>query len=180
MNASREQPRRLIPSSSYLPAFFLVGFCDSEMSKAKVFEIVKDRIQVNVAYIDKVIIICSDRIEGVQVEAIKQCMDWLQFKNYKQKFSFIYNKSDRLTERLKEENLAFMCHKLDADLTTTLNEERDGFTYQTKLNQSLGFPRDAKYEDVKDDLKNLMAITLAETMPKKRICLEKQSGCTIL
>ena len=167
----------LINTSKFL---FLIGFCDSELSKTKVFEIVKDRLEVNVAYIDKVIIICSDRIEAVQVEAIKQCMDWLQFKDYKQKFSFIYNKSDRLTEKLKEENLAFMCHKLDADLTTKFDEERDGFTYQTKLNQCLGFPLGAKYEDVREDLKNLMAITLAETMPQKRIHLEKDSGCTIL
>ena len=157
-----------------------IGFCDSKMNKAQVFNAIKDRVEVNVAYIDKVIIICSDRIEGVQVSAIKECMKWLQFKDYKEKFSFIYNKSDRLTEMEKMTNLAYMCDELDADLTTRFEEKRSGLTYQTKLNQALGFKRDAKYEEVKIDLKNLMAIILADTMPNKRICLDKKSSCTIL
>ena len=148
------------------------------MSRAQVFDAIKDRVEVNVAYVDKVIIICSGRIEAVQVKAIKQCMDWLQFKSYKTKFSFIYNKSDQLTDAEKIHNLGYMCEKLDADLTTRFEEKRDGLSYQTKLNQPLGFPRDAKYEDVKNDLKNLMAVTLAET--PERICFDKQSGCTIL
>ena len=150
------------------------------MSRGQVFNAIKDRVEVNVAYIDKVIIICSDRIEGVQVEAIKECMKWLQFKHYKEKFSFIYNKSDRLTEVEKMTNLAYMCDELDADLTTRFEENRSGLTYQTKLNQALGFKRDAKYEEVKNDLKNLMAITLADTMPDKRICLDQKRSCIIL
>ena len=148
------------------------------MSKAQVFEAIKDRVEGNVAYVDKIIIICSGRIEAVQVKAIKQCMEWLQFKTYKTKFSFIYNKSDQLTDAEKINNLGYMCEKLDADLTTKFDEERDGFIYQTKLNQPLGFPREAKYEDVKNDLKNLMAITLADT--SERICFDQKSGCTIL
>ena len=44
------------------------------LSETQVFNAIKERVEVNVAEIDKVIIICSDRIEGVQVAAIKKCM----------------------------------------------------------------------------------------------------------
>ena len=44
-----------------------LGFCDSVLSETQVFNAIKERVEVNVAEIDKVIIICSDRIEGVQV-----------------------------------------------------------------------------------------------------------------
>ena len=160
--------------------YILSGFCDSKLSKSQVFNAIKEKVEVNVARIDKVIIICADRIEKVQVDAIKECMKWLQFKDHKEKFSFIYNKSDRLTEIEKMTNLAYMCDELDADLTTKFVEQRDGLTYQIKLNQALGFPRDANYNEVKTDLEKLMAITLAETMPDKRICLDQKSSCTIL
>ena len=149
------------------------------MSKKQVFELIKDKVKVNVAYVDKVIIICSGRIEAVQVEAIKQCMEWLQYKSYKTNFSFIYNKSDQCDDVEKVENLGYMCHELDADSTTRFEEKRDGFKYQTKLNQPLGFPKNAKYEDVKTELKNLMAITLANPNPN-RITFDKASSCKIL
>ena len=159
------------------------GFCDSVLSKTQVFNAIKERVEVNVVEIDKVIIICSDRIEGVQVSAIKECMKWLQFKEHKEKFSFIYNKSDGLTHMEKVRNLAYMCDSLDGDLTTRFEDRRSGTPKETNLNHALGFPRDAKYENVKEDLETLMAITLANAMPEKRIVLHKKSiveSCTIL
>jgi 2-oxoglutarate dehydrogenase complex dehydrogenase (E1) component-like enzyme len=135
-------------------------------------------------FIDKVIIVCSNRLEAVQVMAIKRCMEWLKFKDHKDNFSFILNKSDNLTENERTSSLAFMCEKLDFDLTKCFEETRDDFTYQIPLNQALGFPRDATYQKVEDSLKNLMAITLTETMPDnkriKRIELHpRQSKCII-
>ena len=147
------------------------------MTREEVFKIIKDRVEVNVAYVDKVIIVCSGRIEREQVEAIKQCMEWLQFKDFKQNFSFIYNKSEQLTDAEKDDNLAHMCSELNADLTTKFEENRNGIIYQIKKNQALGFPRDAKHEDVRNDLKSLMAITLAKS--QERIGLDTQWGCTI-
>ena len=135
-------------------------------------------------FIDKVIIVCSNRLEAVQVMAIKRCMEWLKFKDHKDNFSFILNKSDNLTENERTSSLAFMCDKLDADLTKCFEEKRDGYTYQIPFNQALGFPRDATYQEVKDSLKNLIAITLAEMMPDgkriERIELHpQQSRCII-
>ena len=159
-----------------------LGFCDSVLSETQVFNAIKERVEVNVAEIDKVIIICSDRIEGVQVAAIKKCMKWLQFNDHKEKFSFIYNKSDRLTKMEKIKNLAYMCDSLDADLTTRFEDRRSGSPKQTKLNHALGIPREATYANVIEDLATLLAITLAN--PKqKRINIQTKSiveGCKIL
>ena len=169
------------PSLINLYDHFL-GFCDSVLSETQVFNAIKERVEVNVAEIDKVIIICSDRIEGVQVAAIKKCMKWLQFNDHKEKFSFIYNKSDRLTKMEKIKNLAYMCDSLDADLTTRFEDRRSGSPKQTKLNHALGFPREATYASVKEDLATLMAITLANPKPE-RITLHTKSireSCTIL
>lgn len=157
-----------------------IGFCDSVLTEDEVFKSIKHTLEANVIYIDKVIILSSNRLEAVQVKAISQCMDWLKFKDHKKKFSFILNKSDNLTENEKMESLAFICDKLDADLTTSFEEKRGDLTYQIPLNQAFGFPRNAKYEEVEDSLKNLIAITLAEIEPENRIELHpRKSMCVI-
>ena len=146
----------------------------------EVFNAIKHSLEANVIFIDKVIIVCSNRLEDVQVKAITQCMDWLKFKDHKKKFSFILNKSDNLTENEKMESLAFICDKLDADLTMCSSEERNGLTYQIPLNQALGFPRGAKYQEVEDSLKTLIDITLAETKPVERIRLHPREKMCII
>ena len=166
-----------------------LGFCDSTLSEKKVYDAIKDRVKANVVEIDKVLIICAGRIENVQVSAIKDCMKWLQFDQYREKFSFIYNKSELLTEMEKIKNLTYMCDKLDADLTTRFSRKtRSGAPKQTKLNHALGFPRDAEgrhseyTEKTKENLETLMAITLANPKPE-RITLHTKSigeGCKIL
>ena len=59
-------------------------------------------------------------------------------------------------------------------------EKRGGLTYQIPLNQALGFPRNANYQEVENSLKNLLDITLADTMPDKRIEIHPRgSSCVI-
>ena len=166
----------------------ILGFCDSTLSEKKVYNAIKDRVKANVVEIDKVLIICAGRIENVQVSAIKDCMKWLQFDQYREKFSFIYNKSECLTEMQKIKNLTYMCDKLDADLTTRFTDERSGAPKKTKLNHALGFPRDeegrhSEYtKKTEENLETLMAITLANPKPE-RITLHTKSigeGCNIL
>ena len=146
----------------------------------EVFNAIKHSLEANVNFIDKVIIVCTNRLEAVQVKAITQCMDWLKFKGHKEKFSFILNKSENLTENEKMESLAFICDKLDADLTKCFEGKRCGLKYKIPLNQALGFPRNANYQEVENSLKNLLDITLADTMPHKRIEIHPRgSSCVI-
>ena len=107
-------------------------------------------------------------------------MKWLQFEKYKQKFVFIYNKSDGLSEAEKENNLAYMCNVLGADPTTqTLSYDASNILVDMKLSLSLGFPPNAKYESIKEDFICLQN-AVATPIPRKRIPVDKASQCIIL
>ena len=151
------------------------------MSSTQVLQLIKDSVKINLAYIDKVVIVCSGRIEGAHVEAIKQFMKWLQFERYKQKFVFIYNKSDGLSEAEKENNLAYMCNELGADPTAkTWTYDASGNRNDWKLSLSLGFPPNAKYETIKEDYICLQKAVSAQ-FPRQRIPVDKASQyCMIL
>ena len=130
------------------------------------------------AYIDKVLIICSGRIESDQAKAIKQCMKWLSYSDNKEKFCFLYNKCDDLTETEKTENLAYMCDVLGADLTKTVEYSKNNQIYKLKVDLALGFPKKANYETVKQDHERLIETTLTH-FSDDRIHIEK-SSCVIL
>ena len=116
------------------------------MRSSEVYEVIKTSVKINVAYIDKVIIICSGRIEGPHVDSITQFMKWLKFSEYKKKFVFVYNKCDGKTEAVKFDNLTYMCNVLGANQNPDIN-----CCQNINQNLALGFPPNASYEDVKKD-----------------------------
>jgi len=162
-----------------------IGFCDSVMTGAEVLSLIKNSVKINTAYIDKVVIVCSGRIENTHVQAIKQVMQWLQFKSYTQKFVFIYNKSDGLTRAEKMINVTHMCQVLGANPDSGVEWlMTDGKRLSVKLNLALGFPPGASYDNVKEDHRDLLRAVNA-MFPKQRIPAEKSyilhpSVCTIL
>ena len=158
----------------------ILGFCDSLMSSPEVLQVIQDSVRLNLAYIDKVVIICYGRIEGSHVKAIKQFMNWLQFEKFKQKFVFIYNKSDGLTEAEKETNLAYMCNVLGADPTSeTLHTDAKGLKHVWKLSLPLGFPPNAEFNAIKEDFISFQRAVSAP-FPRQRIPVDKTALCTIL
>ena len=146
------------------------------MKSSEVLEVIKSAVMVNVAYIDKVIVVCSGRIEGNHVEAIKQCLEWLLYTTYREKFVFIYNKSDRLTDAEKLTNLAYMCNVLGADPNSYTIWESTG--YRINRNLALAFPPEASYDEIRKDHTSLTDAALAP-FPRERIPLKK-SACVIL
>ena len=159
------------------------GFCDSAMSKTDVYNVIKSSVKVNLAYIDKVVIVCSGRIEGAHVEAIKQFMDWLSYKNekYKKNFCFIYNKSDGLSEGEKMTNLAHMLDKLDADSSAKIeSRERDGTVSIINQNINLGFPGGAPYQNVEESQNTLVHAALSFSNKDFHRIPVNESSCTIL
>ena len=148
------------------------------ISAKQLFDTLTSTVKANITYIDKVVVICSGRIENVQVNAIKQCMKWLSYNNHKDKFCFIYNKSDGLNATERLENLTYMCDVLGADLTWTVEYEKNDQQYKLQMNHALGFPRQAQYEDVKRDYAKLISATLTNSADD-RILVEKTS-CVIL
>ena len=160
-----------------------IGFCDSAWSKTEVFKVIQSSMKVNVAYIDKVVIVCAGRIEGAHVGAIKQFMDWLSYKNdkYKKNFCFIYNKSDGLSEGEKMANLAHMLDKLEADSSAKIESlEMDGTVCTLNQNINLGFPSGASYWDVRKCHETLLRAASGRSNKDFHRIPVKESSCTIL
>ena len=139
-------------------------------------ELIKGSVKINLAYIDKVVIICSGRIEKTHQESIKQFMIWLDYKKYIKKFVFIYSKCDGKSDADKMNNLAYMCDILEADPETNTVHVVTGEVYN--MNLALGFPPNAAYENIEDDHDKLIRAVKA-AYPKERIPVSK-SSCTIL
>ena len=150
------------------------------MSSNEVIEVIKSSVKVNVAKIDKVIIMCSGRISMKHIQAIRQFMVWLSYDKFPQKFVFIYNKSDGLSEAEKLENIAYMVNALQGDPCSNIQyyEHETGEYKEVKMNLPIGFPKGASYSDVSRDHIKLINATLV-SHPKQRIPVDK-SLCTIL
>ena len=160
------------------------GFCDSKMRANDVYEVIKSSVKVNVAFLDKVIVVYAGRMGEEQVKAITQYMDWLDFKKYAEKFVFIYNKSEDLNDFQKLKNVTHMCSVLGADpntkCTQLVKDENTGEFYEKsiKMSLALGFPPRASYATIENDRKAFLAAAMAPE-PDLRIPVDK-SICTIL
>eukprot|EP00092_Neocalanus_flemingeri_P036942 GFUD01040216.1.p1 GENE.GFUD01040216.1~~GFUD01040216.1.p1 ORF type:complete len:429 (-),score=69.60 GFUD01040216.1:11-1297(-) len=154
-----------------------IGFCDSLLSASDVLEAIKSSVKINLAKIDKVVIVCAGRIEGPHVQAIRQFMTWLQFSKYKENFVLVYNKSDLLSEQQKMENLLTMCSKFGVPMMNTYHSVENGRNLAIHMNLALGFPSNAPYEEVKKDHVSLVDAMTVPVM--KRIPVDK-TRCIIL
>eukprot|EP00090_Calanus_glacialis_P003504 TRINITY_DN12582_c0_g1_i1.p1 TRINITY_DN12582_c0_g1~~TRINITY_DN12582_c0_g1_i1.p1 ORF type:complete len:455 (-),score=82.21 TRINITY_DN12582_c0_g1_i1:114-1478(-) len=154
-----------------------IGFCDTELSSKEVQSAIRSSVRTSITYIDKVVIVCSGRIEPPMVQAIKKMMKWLSYEKYKHNFVFIYNKSDNVSDCEKEENLLSMCSLLGADPSQEfiVPSGYDSSKRAIKLAQALGFAPGAEYSEVKDDLRSLKdAVFSYDTeIHRKRIPVDK-------
>ena len=92
-----------------------IGFCDSVFTPKQVLDVIKSSVKVNVCHIDKVVVVCSGRIEGQHAAAVQQFMKWLQYKKNRNQFVFVYNKADHCdSEEEKMENVKGMLELLGA------------------------------------------------------------------
>ena len=82
------------------------GFCDSVMSPRDVLEAIKGSVKVNASYIDKVIIVCSGRIEKGHLDSIKEIMKWLKLEKYQDNVVLVYTKCENMTQSKKEVELS--------------------------------------------------------------------------
>ena len=92
-----------------------IGFCDSVFTPKQVLDVIKSSVKVNVCHIDKVVVVCSGRIEGQHAQAVQQFMKWLKYKKHRNQFVFVYNKADHCDgEEEKMENVKGMLELLGA------------------------------------------------------------------
>ena len=121
-----------------------IGFCDSVFTPKQVLNVIKASVKVNVCHIDKVVVVCSGRIEGHHAQAIGQFMKWLEYKKHRNQFVFVYNKADHCdSEEEKLENVAGMLELLGAkQVTRTLTDDlADGLQSKVVSGIHTGFPK---------------------------------------
>ena len=56
-----------------------VGFCDTVFTSKQIFDMIKSSVETNLIHIDKVVVVCSDRLQHTHITAIQQFMKWLQY-----------------------------------------------------------------------------------------------------
>jgi len=134
-----------------------IGFCDTVLSADKVLKIIQNSIKINLINLDKVVIVCSGRIEGDHIKAITNFMAWLKYEKYKKNFVFIYNKCENLTSAEKKKNLLDLSDLLGAEYIdgNVLERTRDGKQKKMKHFLAVGFPPRASYDEIKEDYEDL-------------------------
>mmetsp|Transcript_50174 Transcript_50174/g.144272 ORF Transcript_50174/g.144272 Transcript_50174/m.144272 type:complete len:429 (-) Transcript_50174:44-1330(-) len=134
-----------------------VGFCDSEIDPQQVVDIVKEFIKANVMNLHKVIIVCSNRIEAAQAQAIKSFMTWLKYDRHQPNFVFLYNKAETLDDAEREEAVSQMCDLLGVNYGFNAVWLAPGSSEQTSIRYALpvGFPPRAPLAQVEADLELL-------------------------
>eukprot|EP00438_Fugacium_kawagutii_P028911 Skav225415 [mRNA] locus=scaffold2656:783903:784904:- [translate_table: standard] len=73
-----------------------IGLCDTHIPDDKVLDLIKDRLKVNFAYLDQVVVICAGRVERHHADGIGRILDWLRYNQYFANFTFVYNKKDQM------------------------------------------------------------------------------------
>jgi hypothetical protein len=139
-------------------------------------------VKVNLCQIDKVVIVCSGRIESNHVQAIKQFMKWLKYKKYRNQFVFIYNKADHCDgEEQREENVIGMSELLGAkQITRTVTDDlKEGQQSQVQACFSTGFPKRVPYCHIEEDYNKLWRSITYDDKKYERIPMSKES-CSIL
>ena len=136
-------------------------------------------MKVNLAYIDKVVIVCAGRIEMQHAAAIKQFMEWLSHKDYKENFVLIYNKSDLLSQQQRMENLESMCKLFEVPMTNQFVINTNGIREAIRMNLAVGFPPNSDFVAVEDDHRKLAWAVTIPHIKGARIPVDK-SRCTIL
>jgi len=159
-----------------------IGFCDSVFTPKQVLDVIKSSVKVNVCHIDKVVVVCSGRIEGQHAQAVQQFMKWLKYKKHRNQFVFVYNKADHCDgEEEKMENVKGMLELLGAkQVTRTMTDDlAEGQQSKVTSGLSTGFPKKAKFEEIEEDYNKLWRATTFDDEKYDRIQVSKES-CSIL
>uniref|UniRef100_A0A7S0FBR9 AIG1-type G domain-containing protein n=1 Tax=Pyrodinium bahamense TaxID=73915 RepID=A0A7S0FBR9_9DINO len=168
-----------------------IGFCDSELTPSEVMTAIKQHLKLTFLEVDKVVMVCSGRLEVAQQTAMRQIMAWLKYSEGMNHANFVivYNKADALSEAHREEYLAQVCTLLGAKSSHLKTEKSllpssrlKGLTANPTnvmpLQIAVGFPPNEPYAKVMEDHQLLLDVILHETA--KRLRIDPQSSCVLL
>mmetsp|Transcript_9602 Transcript_9602/g.17229 ORF Transcript_9602/g.17229 Transcript_9602/m.17229 type:complete len:479 (-) Transcript_9602:60-1496(-) len=162
-----------------------IGLCDSELTDDEVIATVKEFVKVNFLSIDRVVVVCGDRVEKPQVEGLKRVMKWLRYdqRHRRRNFLFLCNKSDLLKTSERDagvlgmlrligcEQEYFPVHREARPPSETLEEVPAGSSPFRLSNQVMrrplaiptGFP-DIPFDSVRKDLHSLLDAVFIEAI----------------
>jgi hypothetical protein len=130
-----------------------VGLCDTLFTSDEVYDMISKSVNTKMAYIDKVIIVCSGRIEKTTADAIKQFMRWMEYSTHKKNFVFVYNKCDGMSDAEREHSLVSMCELLGADIEVEdILYKPDGSRQAIKYALATSFPPNVDYSVIKQSI----------------------------
>lgn len=132
-----------------------IGLCDTVMTKNEVFSIIKDKLKTNLLHIDRVVIVCSGRLERDHQIEIQQFLKWFKYNDFASNFLFVYNKCDGLEEGMTIKNLSIVCDLLGINPNTTILNSSLEPPKHVPLVITTGFPPNAPFEHIKTDLRRL-------------------------
>jgi GTP-binding protein EngB required for normal cell division len=169
-----------------------VGFCDSALSPYEVETIIKQFIKATLFHIDKVVLVCSGRLEAGQREAMRTIMQWLQYRRHAANFAIVYNKAEGLEEDEREALLAQVCELLGAKtMTVQVGNEllpssqvmglTENVVNVVDMQVAVGFPQDVDYSLVQESHAAILDVVFHPC--NKRICVDMNtegSTCTVL
>ena len=141
----------------------------------EVYDMISKSVSTKMAYIDKVIIVCSGRIEKTTADAIKQFMRWMEYPTHKKNFVFVYNKCDGMSDAEREHSLVSMCELLGADIEVEdIYNNPDRSRQAIKYTLATSFPPNVEYSVIKQDLGMLKRAIFAR--PENRIMIKERTS----
>jgi GTP-binding protein EngB required for normal cell division len=170
-----EEPRRRIN------VIDSVGFCDSQIPPDEVLRVVKGFIKTNVLAVNKVLIVCSGRIESEQAAAIKNIMKWLGYSKHKSEFVFLYNKAESISEAERVECLGAMCDMIEADSghSVLVPKPESGGRIRVMFAMATGFNPKAGLDDVQESMEALYNAVFLFRADAERLVVT-ESNCPLL
>jgi hypothetical protein len=152
-----------------------VGLCDTLFTSDEVYDMISKSVNTRMAYIDKVIIVCSGRIEKTKADAIKKFMRWMEYPTHKKNFVFVYNKCDGMSDAEREHSLVSMCELLGADIEVEdILKKPDGSRQSIKYALATSFPPNVEFSMIKQDIGMLKRVLFSR--PDNRIMLKAKTS----
>jgi hypothetical protein len=129
--------------------FDCIGFCDTVLSASEVLSLVKDKIKINATHVHHVIVVNANRLPRQSQLAIQSFMEWLQYERYPNRWTFIQNQTQNMTEAQKEQAITDLSDLLGVEITTNLFAREAGQSVEYRPVITLGdLSTRASYDEV--------------------------------
>jgi GTP-binding protein EngB required for normal cell division len=100
-----------------------IGICDSELSNDDVLRLIKDKTEIHLIKVHLVVVVVKMRVEGSHIRNIRRMMNWLNYEKNKDKFIFIINFSDTLSQQAESNQVLELNRLMEMDSIGELGNE---------------------------------------------------------